>query len=326
MYRSIRATALSLFATGAMVMIAGGAQAQTFPDRPIRLIVPYAAGGITDQVARQLTDLAGKTLGQSIVVENKPGVNGTMGATQLVGQPADGYLLSMAPIGVFRVPYMQKTRFDPRKDFTWVSMIAGYSSALGVPADAPYKTLKEFVAAAKKPGANVSYGTSGTYSSHHLAMVMLAKETGAQWTHAPFKGDSEAITSMLGNNTQATTVANSMVPFVQTGKIRILATFGDKRSADYPDAPTAKELGYPVVQASPFGIIAPAGVPPAVVQKLDAAFRAALDNPKFKEFATQVGLNISYRNSADYTAYAKRAFEEERETMLTAGAVAKADN
>lgn len=114
-----------------------------------------------------------------------------------------------------------------------------------------------------------------------------------------------------------------MVPFVQTNKIRILATFGEKRSADYPDAPTAKELGFPVVQASPFGIIAPVGVPQPIVQKLDEAFKSALDDPKFKAFASQVGLNINYRNSADYTAYAKRAFEEERETMAVAGAAAK---
>ncbi|TMS59175.1 tripartite tricarboxylate transporter substrate binding protein [Imbroritus primus] len=318
MIRKLRGAAALL-----SMLVAGGAAAQSFPDRPIRLIVPYAAGGITDQVARQLTDIAAKKLGQPIVVDNRPGVNGTMGATQLVGQPADGYLLSMAPIGVFRVPHMQKTRFDPRKDFTYISMIAGYSSAVGVNADSPYKTLKDLVNAAKAPGANISYGTSGTYSSHHLAMVMLGKNTGAHWTHVPFKGDSEAITSMLGHNTQVTTVANSMVPFVQTNKIRILATFGEKRSADYPDAPTAKELGFPVVQASPFGIIAPVGVPQPVVQKLDEAFKSALDDPKFKAFASQVGLNINYRNSADYTAYAKRAFEEERETMAVAGAAAK---
>lgn len=318
MIRNLRGAAAVL-----SLLVAGGVAAQTFPDRPIRLIVPYAAGGITDQVARQLTDIAAKKLGQPIVVDNRPGVNGTMGATQLVGQPADGYLLSMAPIGVFRVPHMQKTRFDPRKDFTYITMIAGYSSAVGVNADSPYKTLKDLVNAAKQPGANISYGTSGTYSSHHLAMVMLGKNTGANWTHVPFKGDSEAITSMLGNNTQVTAVANSMVPFMQAGKIRVLATFGEKRSADYPDAPTAKELGYPVVQASPFGIIAPAGVPQPIVKKLDDAFKSALEDPKFKTFANQVGLNINYGNSADYTAYAKRAFEEERETMAVAGAAAK---
>lgn len=312
-------------ATVIALVYSGSAWAQYFPERPVRLIVPYGAGGITDQAARQLAEIASKSLGQPIVVENKPGVTGTMGATLLVGQPADGYLLSIAPIGVFRIPHMQKTRFDPRKDFTYISMIAGYSSGIGVNSDSPYKTLAELVAASKKPETHLAYGTSGTYSSNHLAMVMLAKNSGAKWTHVPFKGDPEAISSMLGNNTQMTAVANSMVPFVNSGRIRILATFGDKRSAEYPNVPTAKEQGFPVVQTSLFGIIAPVGVPAPVVQKLDNAFRAAVEDVQFQKFAISAGLVLNYQNSAGYTAYSKKAFEEERDTMATAGAVAKAE-
>ncbi|RYH51649.1 MAG: tripartite tricarboxylate transporter substrate binding protein [Alcaligenaceae bacterium] len=309
---ALAATAVS------MVLTSNPSHAQTFPDRSIRLLVPYAAGGVTDQVGRQLAELAGKELGQTIVVENKPGANGTLGPSQLVGTTPDGYLLSMAPIGIFRLPHIQPTRFDPRTDFTYVSMLAGYSSAVGVNSDSPYKSLQDLVDAAKKPGVKLSYGTSGIYSSHHLAMIQLASETGAVWTHVPFKGDSEAITSMLGNNTEVTVVANTMVPFVQSGKIRILATFGDKRSADYPQAPTARELGFKVVQASPFGIVGPAGIPPDVVTKLDNAFAKAMQAPRFVEFAKQVGLNLQYQHSAGYTAYAKKAFDDEKALMTVA--------
>src|SRR5690606_34521897 len=191
--------------------------------------------------------------------------------------------------------------------------------AVGVNADSPYKTLNDLVAAAQKRGSNLTYGTSGTYSTHHLAMVMLGDKTNADWTHIPFKGDSEAITSMIGKNTDFTVVANTMRPFVADGRLRILATFGETRSADYPDAPTAKEQGIDVVMASPFGIIGPAGIPQPVVAKLDAAFKEALEEPTLKAFAEQVGLNIMYKDSAAYTAYAMEAFEQEGALLKAAG-------
>ncbi len=314
-----RSTQLRLFVAASAFALSTGAVAQSFPTHQIRLIVPYAAGGITDQVARQLAERVGASLGQTVVVENKPGANGTMGAMLLKGAAADGYTLSMAPVGTFRQPHMQKVSYDPLKDFTYLSMVAGYSSAIGVNSSSPYKNLQDLITAAKTKGSHLTYGTSGTYSTHHLAMVMLGKETGAEWTHVPFKGDSEAISSMMGNNTDFTVVANTMRPFMDEGRLRILATFGDTRSADYPDAPTAKEQGFPVVMASPFGIIGPAGIPAPVVAKLDAAFKNALEEPKFQAFAKQVGLNIMYKNNADYTAYAKEAFAYEKVLLDAAG-------
>ena len=303
----------------AALALSTAAFAQDYPSRPIRLIVPYAAGGITDQVARQIAEIAGQRLGQTVVVENKPGANGTMGATLIKSADPDGYTLTMAPVGVFRQPHMQKTTYDTRTDFTYVSMLAGYSSAVGVNADSPFQNLQDLVTAATQPGANLTYGTSGTYSTHHLAMVMLGEKTGAQWTHIPFKGDSEAITSMIGKNTDFTVVANTMRPFAADGRLRILATFGETRSADYPEAPTVKEQGIDVVMASPFGIIGPAGIPQPVVAKLDAVFKEALQEPKFKAFADQVGLNIMHQDSAAYTAYAMEAFDQEGALLKAAG-------
>lgn len=314
-----RSTALGRLIAASAFVLSAGVAAQNFPDRPIRLIVPYAAGGITDQVARKLAEQVGASLGQTVIVENKPGANGTMGAMQIKTAAPDGYMLSIVPVGLFRQPHMQKVTFDPLKDFTYLSMIAGYSSAVGVNADSPYKTLGDLVQAAKTKDTHLTYGTSGTYGTHHLAMVMLGKETDAEWTHVPFKGDAEAITSMMGKNTDITVVANTMRPYVADGRLRILATFGDSRSADYPEAPTAKELGYSVVVAAPFGVIGPAGMPDTVVAKLDKAFKSALEDPKFKEFAAQSGLNIMYKNSAGYTAYAKDAFAYEKVLLDAAG-------
>ena len=314
-----RLSASCVLVAGVAVTLSGAAFAQDYPSRPIRLFVPYAAGGITDQVGRQIADLVSQRLGQPVIVENKPGANGTLGAAMIKNAEPDGYTLTMAPVGVFRQPHMQKTSYDTSKDFTYVSMLAGYSSAVGVNADSPFQSLQDLVAAAREPGANLTYGTSGTYSTHHLAMVMLGEKTGGQWTHIPFKGDSEAITSMIGKNTDFTVVANTMRPFEADGRLRILATFGETRSADYPNAPTAKEQGIDVVLASPFGVIGPAGIPQPVVAKLESAFKDALQEPKFKAFADQVGLNIMYQDSAGYTAYAMDAFEQEGALLKAAG-------
>lgn len=291
------------------------ATADEFPSRPIRLIVPYGAGGVTDQVARALADAAGRELGQSIVVENKPGVSGTLGATQMVTTEPDGYTLSMAPVVIFRLPHVQKMRYDPLKDLTYVSMIADYNFAVAVKKDAKWQTMQELIAEAKASKRGISYGTTGIYGSQHLTISELARVSQSNWTHVPYKGDAEAITALLSGSSDVAVLSNTLLPYVQNGQMRVLATLSEKRAADFPDAPTLKEVGYPVWSNSPFGIIGPAGMKPAVVKRLDDAFRTALKDPKFLNVTRQYGMITNYMSPEQYAAYAQRAFKTEGEVI-----------
>lgn len=281
-------------ATGAGILPGVAQAADEFPTRPIRLIVPYGAGGVTDQVARALADAAGRELGQTIVVENKPGVSGTLGATQMVTTEPDGYTLSMAPVVIFRLPHVQKMRYDPLKDLTYVSMIADYNFAVAVKKDAKWQTMQELITEAKADKRGISYGTTGIYGSQHLTISELARVTQSNWTHVPYKGDAEAITALLSGSSDVAVLSNTLLPYVQSGQMRVLATLSEKRAADFPDAPTLKEIGYPVWSNSPFGVIGPAGMKPAVVKRLDDAFRNALKDPKFLNVTRQYGMVTNY--------------------------------
>lgn len=316
-------SALTAFATlattagiASLAIPAGTAHAQAeFPNRAIRLIVPYGAGGVTDQVARALADAAGRELGQPIVVENKPGVSGTLGATQMVTTEPDGYTLSMAPVVIFRLPHVQKMRYDPLKDLTYVSMVADYNFAVAVKKDAKWQTMQELMADAKANKRGISYGTTGIYGSQHLTISELARITQSNWTHVPYKGDAEAITALLGGSSDVAVLSNTLLPYVQSGQLRVLATLSEKRAADFPDAPTLKEVGYPVWSNSPFGIVGPAGMKPEVVKRLDDAFRTALKDPKFLGVTKQYGMVTNYMTPQQYSAYAQKAFKTEGEII-----------
>src|SRR5690606_25368448 len=209
-----------------------------YPTGPITLIVPYAAGGTTDVLGRALADSLGRALKQTVVVENKPGANGTMGVINLKRARADGYTLTMIPLGVFRQPYIQKVTYDPLKDLTYISMVGGYSYAIGVKADSQWKTIQELVEFSKQNPGDLFYGVSARYSVNEFIMMDLAKKLDLKWTSVPFKGDSEAITNLLGGQVQAVSATNTILPFAQSGQIRVLATAGEERSRDFPDAPT----------------------------------------------------------------------------------------
>lgn len=289
--------------------------AADFPNRPIRLIVPYGAGGVTDQIGRALADAAGRDLGQSIIVENKPGVSGTLGATQMATSEPDGYTLTMAPVVIFRLPHVQKMRYDPLKDLTYISMIADYNFAVAVRTDAKWKTMQELVAEAKSSSRGITYGTTGIYGSQHLTISELARITQSNWTHVPYKGDAEAITSLLGGQCDVAMLTNTLLPYVKNGQLRVLAVLSEKRAPDFPDAPTLKEIGYPVWSNSPFGIVGPAGMKPEVVKRLDTAFRNALKDPKLLAVTQQYGMSTNYMGPEQYTAYAQKAFKSEGEII-----------
>ena len=272
-----------LLAAGSAALLApfGAAHAQAYPARSITLIVPWPAGGSTDRHLRTLAEIASKHLGQNILVENKPG-GGTLGpGTMAMTARPDGYTLAQLPMGMLRMPHMQKTPWDPLKDFTYILGVSGYTFGFTVRADSPYKTLTDYLDAARKEPGKIDFGSTGIGTSPHLLIEELAQLAKVQLNHVPFKGNADLTQALLGGHVMAMSDASGWDKFVDGGQMRLLATFGDKRTQRWPNVPTAKELGYDIVYASPYGIVGPKGMDPAVVKALHDAFKKAMDDRRW---------------------------------------------
>ncbi|MGH8847746.1 MAG: tripartite tricarboxylate transporter substrate binding protein [Polaromonas sp.] len=290
----------------------GVAQAQSFPARPIKLIIAFPAGGPTDITMRSLADNASKILGQPVIVENKPGAGGTLPAQQLQTSAADGYTLAQIPLGVFRLPYTTKISWDPVKDIAYVLNVTGYAFGLVVPADSPLKSWTHFVGWAKANPGKLTYGSTGTLTSPHLTMELVAQKLGLQLQHIPYKGSADLMQAILGGHIMAAADSTGFAPQVESGKLRVLNTWGEQRLAKFPDAPTLKELGLDLVQNSPFGIGAPRGTPPAVVKRLHDAFKQAMEQENYKTALARYDMVPMYMSSAGYTQFARETFLREK--------------
>ena len=298
-------------------------RAQAFPSRSIRYICPWPAGGSTDAVIRAFAESAAKTLGQTIIVDNKPGAGGMLGANELVNAKPDGYVLSQLPHGVFRIPHMQKAQFDTLKDFTWIACLTGYTFGLVVPADSPIKSIKDLVDYAKANPEKFTYGSTGTGTSPHLAVEEFAQRAGIKLTHVPFKGNADNMQAILGGHTMAASDATGWAPHVAAGKLRLLATYGSKRTKRWPDVPTLDELGYKTVSDSPFGVCGPKGMEAGVVRTLHDAFRKTLDDPAVLSTLEKFDQPVIYMNTEDYTKFARETFVAEKATIERLGLAAK---
>ena len=294
-------------------------QAQSFPSRPIKYICPWPAGGSTDAVMRALAESAGKVLGQSIIIENKPGAGGMLGANELVNAKPDGYTVAQLPHGVFRIPHMQKVQFDTLKDFTWIACLTGYTFGLVVPTDSPIKSIKDLIAFAKANPEKLSYGSTGNGTSPHLAVEEFAQRAGIKLTHVPFKGNAENMQAILGGHIMAASDATGWGPHVESGKLRLLATYGSKRTKRWPTVATLDELGFQTVSDSPFGVCGPKGMDPAVVKTLHDAFRKTLEDPAVLASFEKYDQSVIYMNTENYTRFARDTFVAERATIERLG-------
>lgn len=290
--------------------------AQDFPTRSIQIIVPYTAGGVTDIVARSIAKLVETDLGQPVIIQNKPGANGILGAIQMMTARPDGYDLSIVPVGIFRQPNIQKMTFDPLKHLTYVSSLVDYTYIIAVRADSKWKTIQEF---ADDAGAdsNLTYGTPGVFSTPHLSMEAFARAGNFKFTHVPYKGAAEIVPALLGSQVDiiAGTGSSALDAFVKKGDIRILASMSDERLANFPDVPTLKESGFDVIAKAPFGVVGPAGMDKKIVAKLGAAFGKALNSDEFRRMSEQNGVVVKYMGPSEYDAYAKDTAALEREQM-----------
>lgn len=298
------------------------AQAQDFPTRPITLICPWPAGGSTDSHLRKFAEIAARHLGQSIVIENKPGAGGMLGpAGMAANAKPDGYTLSQLTVAAFRQPHMQKVDWDPLKDFTYIIGISGYTFGVVVKADSPIKSFNDFIAYARANPGRLSYGSTGNGTSPHLLMEDVAHKTGVQLLHVPFKGNAPSTQALMGGHVMAQSDATGWGKFVDAGTFRLLVTFGEQRTRW--GAPTAKELGYDVVSYSPYGIVGPKGMDPKVVKVLHDAFKKAIDDPEHHKVLQSLDQIYWYKSTQDYAKWAAETLQNERSTIERAGLLLK---
>jgi tripartite-type tricarboxylate transporter receptor subunit TctC len=312
--------AAGLAAGLAFAACSGGALAQSYPARPVTLIVPWSAGGATDAGMRALASATERHLGQSVVIENRPGGSGTLGPGQMAATAKpDGYTIAQIPLTVFRFPFMQKTSFDPTVDFTYIIGVSGYTFGVAVKEDAPWKTFQELTADAKAHPGKINYGSPGTGTSLHITMEQIATQQGIKWTHVPFKGNSEAMNALLGGHIHALADTSGWAQLVNAGRFRLLVTWGAARTKNWPDVPTLREVGIDLVSNSPFGLAGPKGMDPNVVKTLHDAFKKGLEEPSYIEAMARLDQEQSYLSSDDYKKFALQQIEAARRFIAEQG-------
>lgn len=301
------------FAVAAAGLAAGStaAVAQDFPNRPIQLVVGYGAGGGTDMCFRALALTASKELGESIVVENRPGAGSSLSIGYIARQKPDGYnvaaLSTGAVLNQFLVPSID---YDVMKDLTPIAMVAQYQVGLLVRADSPMKSLDDVIAKAKEGSGAIAFSTAGVGTPQHLTMVKLGEEVGAEWTHAPYKSGIEASTALVRGDVEVMAQTAEWVPFVRDGRLRLLNVFTESRMEGFQDAPTLVEAGYDLVAPSILGLVGPKGMDPVVVAKIDGAFKKAIDTDEFRRCADQFGLKTDYKDAAAFTQHIQQTIDK----------------
>jgi tripartite-type tricarboxylate transporter receptor subunit TctC len=218
---------------------------------------------------------------------------------------------------------MQKVAWHPINDFTHIIGVSGYTFGFTVRADSPYKTFNDYIEAARKQPGKLDYGSTGIGSSPHLLMEEVAGNAKVQLTHVPFKGNADLQQALLGGHVMAQSDATGWDKFVDGGQMRLLVTFGDKRTKRWPDVPTAKDLGYGVVSSSPYGLVGPKGMDPAIVKTLHDAFKKAMDDPKHMEVLGQLNQEVWYRNGDEYQQWAKETYAKDKALIERLGLAAK---
>ena len=288
-----------------------------FPERPIRLIIPWAPGGPADAGFRILADGVARKLSQQIVVENKSGASGVLGAMALQNEKPDGYVISQMHMSVLRQPLLNKSlTYHPVNDLSYILQITGFVMGVVVRSEAPWKTLPELLAYAKANPGKLNWGTLGVGSTQHLAMERVAiAQGGLTWTHAPYRGTADTLRALLGGEIDFASEASGWAPMVAAGKLRLLAVFTANRAKRFPEVPAVHELGIDVVVDSPGGVIGPKGMDPAVIKVLADAFRAAAQEPKHLEFLDNLDQPLLLLDGPAYRESMAKTLEEERELL-----------
>jgi tripartite-type tricarboxylate transporter receptor subunit TctC len=307
--RPLLYAALAAVFQAALLSLPGLAAAQAaYPAKSITMIVPFPPGGLADIVGRPVAEAMSRDLGQPVVIENKGGAGGGIGMAQVSKSPADGYtiLLSLSSYSVIPEADTLLGR-APMYTFASLRPIARFTAdptVLAVRADAPWKTVKDFVEDAKKRPGAINYGSSGNYGTMHVPMEILAQSAGIKMTHVPFTGAAPAVVALLGGQIDAVSSGPATVlQHVKAGKLKVLGHWGNGRLEALPDVPSLKDAGYDAEYAQWSGLFIPAATPEPIAQRLRAAARAAASDPKVREVIGNAGSPILYQDTPDFERY-----------------------
>ena len=302
----LRTAAAAALTVAALLTGHSAALAQAYPSKPITLIVPWPAGGASDRHMRTVAEIASTHLGQPIVVENRPGGGGTNapGQMALLAKP-DGYTVAQYPLGMLRVPHMQKVPWHPINDFSFIAGVSGYTFGVVVKADSPYKTFEDFLADAKARPGQISYASAGPGSSIHMITALFELSSGTRLLHVPYKGSGPAMIDLLAGQVQVMFEnMSSGMPHVQGGKVRVLAVTGAQRDPRFPNVPTVAESGVPGFSGTSwFTVAAPASTPPELIQRLNQDVQRVLAAPDVRERFDKLGLTYTPNTPAQAQAF-----------------------
>lgn len=283
---------------------------EKYPTKPINFIIGFPAGGTTDVCARPLVSAAGKILGQPIVIINKPGGGSAVAVATLKLEKPDGYTIGIVGSGAVLSQHMRKVPYDTAKDFTPIIQYAVYLYGLVVQTDSPWNTFKEFIDYAKTNPGKIRYSTAGPGSPQHLVMERLAIKEQVKWTHIPFEGGAPAVSALLGGHVEASSQTTEWKKYVEAGRLRLLAVYGEKRMIDFPAVSTLLELGFDIVAPSLICIAGPKGLSPQVVETLHGAFKKAMEDPDFIRVSRQVDQPGIYRGPQELAKHLVEMNEE----------------
>lgn len=315
--RCSRRQALFAFACGTLPLVA---RTQVkFPAGSITLLVPWPAGGGTDLAMRILAEQASAELGQAVVVHNRPGAAGTMAMPALTQAPPNGYTIAQMPQTVFRAPHTHKVLWHPVNDVTPILQLSGTTFGIVVASDSIFQNLADVLDWAKKNPGRLTVATNGVGSTSHLVMEELLSLKGIPYVHLPYKGTSEQMLAVASEQIMVGVNSTGFGPYVDSGQLRLLVTFGAQRTKRWPQTPTLRELGYPIIAMSPYGLAGPRNMPPDIVQRLHDAFKKALFSaPHIAEMA-KYDQEPSYLGPENYGRAMQDRFAAEKRNVERLG-------
>lgn len=294
--------------------------AEGFPKKEIKLIVGFSPGGTTDLNSRMLAGLASEDLGQRVIVVNKPGATGTIGAAEVAASKPDGYTVGFFPVLVINLaPFFIDVKYDPVKSFQPIVGTFAANYGFCVQQKAPWKTFKEIIEWARKNPGELSVSTTGKGAPHYPAMEYIAKKEKIKYKHVPYPGGLPSATALLGGHVKAHFGSGSHLPFLYSGQFRMLAAYSPKRQKKFADVPTLKELGYDLPQSRTHLLLAPKGVPAPILKKLEGAFGKAAGHRAYKRFVGRLYLDHDFRNTEAITALVKAEYKQWDEVLEQVG-------
>ncbi len=294
-----------------------------YPEKAISILVGFDPGSPSDLIGRVVSIGAEKDLGQPIVFENKSGAGGSLALAMVANAKPDGYTLCCTPSdAIIYTPQLQKVPFKPLKSFTpIIGIAAAQHTALLVKSDAPWKTFDEFLSYAKRNPGKIKYSSTGVGTSMHVIMEYIAYKEGIKWVHVPYKGTPPARTALLGGHVDACSGGVDWPPFVRSGQLRVLVTYGEQRSPHFPDVPSLKEYGYDFKKGTIHSILGPAGLPPNVLKKLETAFARGRETHEFKTAVEKLYLSPAYYTGNEYAQYLKELWSRSEKVLKDTGII-----